>query len=204
MAWISGNYWLSESQMQNNATIVYNYLKAKGWTLNAIAGMLGNMQVESSINPGIWEKLTVNYSRGYGLVQWTPATNYTNWATEHGYDISDGDGQLVWIDEYTDYYGQWIPTATYPMTFPEYKVSTDTPEALAYAFLYDFERPGSLDQPSRQTYARNWYNYFYTDPDPGPGPDPGPDPGPGPTPPPKSSNKFMFYTTKFIALKRRK
>lgn len=55
-----GNYWgntfdssqsLNEEQMKINATYIYNYLIAKGWSINAICGMLGNMQSESSINP---------------------------------------------------------------------------------------------------------------------------------------------------------
>lgn len=55
-----GTYWgntydssnaLTTSQMQVNARYLYGALNAKGWTLNAISGMLGNMQSESSINP---------------------------------------------------------------------------------------------------------------------------------------------------------
>ena len=70
MAWISGNRYLSASEMKNNAQIIMDYLLAAGWTKNAIAGMLGNMQTESGCNPGIWESLTIDWSRGYGLVQW--------------------------------------------------------------------------------------------------------------------------------------
>lgn len=55
-----GNYWgntfnssnsLNNEQMQVNATYLYTALTEKGWTLNAIAGILGNMQAESAINP---------------------------------------------------------------------------------------------------------------------------------------------------------
>ena len=42
---------LNMSQMKVNATYIWNYLREQGWTLNAVAGMLGNMQSESSINP---------------------------------------------------------------------------------------------------------------------------------------------------------
>ena len=76
MAWTIGNFYLSEAQMQGNAVEVYDFLVPRGWTLNAIAGMLGNMQTESNINPGIWQNLDYgNYSLGFGLAQWTPATN---------------------------------------------------------------------------------------------------------------------------------
>ena len=55
-----GTYWgntynssntLTMEQMKVNATYIWNYLREQGWTLNAVAGMLGNMQSESSINP---------------------------------------------------------------------------------------------------------------------------------------------------------
>ena len=42
---------LTLTQMQINAEYIYRALTAQGWTLNAIAGILGNMQSESSINP---------------------------------------------------------------------------------------------------------------------------------------------------------
>ena len=102
MAWISGNRYLSKSEMENNALIIKNYLTSKGWTLNAIAGILGNMESESTINPGIWQSLNAgNMSGGFGLGQWTPATNYTDWADDQGISWSDGNAQLKWIDEQT-------------------------------------------------------------------------------------------------------
>lgn len=55
-----GNYWgntydssqvLTRSQMEVNATYIWAYLRQQGWTMNAVAGILGNIQSESSINP---------------------------------------------------------------------------------------------------------------------------------------------------------
>ena len=55
-----GDYWgndyntstaLNMAQMTINAIYLNNSLQSQGWTLNAICGMLGNMQSESSINP---------------------------------------------------------------------------------------------------------------------------------------------------------
>lgn len=42
---------LTNDQMSYNTFYIYDFLTNKGWTLNAICGMLGNMQTESSINP---------------------------------------------------------------------------------------------------------------------------------------------------------
>ena len=75
MSWTISNNYLTEAQMQGNALEVWKYFSGKGWTLNAIGGILGNMEKESNINPGLWQSLKEgNYSGGYGLVQWTPAT----------------------------------------------------------------------------------------------------------------------------------
>ena len=55
-----GKYWgntysssnaLNQAQMEINATYIWSALSQQGWTLNAVAGMLGNMQSESTINP---------------------------------------------------------------------------------------------------------------------------------------------------------
>ena len=42
---------LNMEQMKINATYIWNALGSQGWTLNAVAGMLGNMQSESALNP---------------------------------------------------------------------------------------------------------------------------------------------------------
>ena len=167
--WIKGNKYLTIGEMQNNASIIYPYLLNKGWTKEAISGMMGNIQKESTVNPGIWQNLTPG-TGGYGLVQWTPATNWTNWADTHGYAHDDGYGQLEWLDTETIPFGQWIPTAQYPETFTEFKASTQTPEYLADCFLKNFERPGTIDQPDRQEMARYWYNWWNNDYVPPPNP----------------------------------
>lgn len=155
--------------MQNNAQLVYSYFISKGWSINAICGMLGNMQSESTINPGIWQGLTVGSGGGggFGLVQWTPWTNYTNWADNNGYGWSSGDAQCKWIDEVTASFGQWIPTSLYPMSWNEFKTSTETPQYLASAFLKNFERAGVEVENERRTQADYWYEYLTgTTPDP--------------------------------------
>lgn len=161
MAWTIGNFYLSEAQMQGNAVEVYDFLVPRGWTLNAIAGMLGNMQTESNINPGIWQNLDYgNYSLGFGLAQWTPATNYTDWATANGYEISDPEGQLIWIDTRSESSGQWIPTSDYDISFEDFKTSSQSPEYLASAFLKNFERAGVEVESERRKQARSWYSYL--------------------------------------------
>lgn len=153
------NSYLDTSQMTVNAQDLLNFFLGQGWTKNAICGMLGNMQTESTINYGIWESLdSTNTAGGFGLVQWTPSTVYTDWASANGYgsDHVNGEKQRILYELANNV--QWISTSSYPMTFQQFTQSTDTPENLAYAWLYDYERPASLDQPSRQTQARYWYD----------------------------------------------
>lgn len=158
MPWISGNRYLSMNEMTVNAQEIMNQLTSRGWSKNAVAGMLGNMQSESTINPGIWESLTPNTSRGFGLVQWTPATKLISWAQSSGLDYTSGDVQLQRIDWELANNQQWSATSQYPMSFQEFKVSTLTPEYLAQAFLRNYERPLNPNQPVRSTQARYWYN----------------------------------------------
>lgn len=190
--WIKGNRYLSTGEMQNNAQIVYPYLLDRGWSVNAISGLMGNMQVESTVNPAIWQNLNSSHAEpwGYGLVQWTPSTNITNWTSSNGYENDDGNAQLLWIDTQTIPTGQWIPTSQYPETFSQFKDSESTPEYLADCFLKNFERPGDLNQPLRQTYARYWFDWWNDDPVPPPNPNPEPDW--------TRKMPIWFYTKKFI------
>lgn len=173
--WIKGNRYLTTGEMQNNAQIIFPYLISRGWSVNSIAGLLGNMQKESTINPGIWQNLTVNPELGFGLVQWSPSTNYTTWADANGYSRDDGNGQLKWIDSETVNQGQWLITSEYPISFSDFKGSQQTPEFLAYAFMFNFERPANKNQPERQEYARYWYDWWIGSPVPPPNPNPEPD-----------------------------
>lgn len=160
MAWIAGNRVLTESEMEHNAIEVWNSFKVWDWTLNAVAGMLGNMQAESTINPGRWEN-GVPYGGGYGLVQWTPYTNYSDWAGE-GWENNGTKQVSRIIYEWEGNYQQWGATGRYPLSFKEFSASTLTPEYLASAFLYNYERPGDpgATESYRQAWARKWYNYL--------------------------------------------
>ena len=41
--------FVATKDMTSNAKYIYNFFRAKGWTVQAICGMLGNMQGESGI-----------------------------------------------------------------------------------------------------------------------------------------------------------
>lgn len=155
----TSNY-LTYNQMKINAVYIYKAFKDKGWTLNAVAGMLGNMQRESTLNPGIWQSNNVgNTSGGYGLVQWTPATKYINWLLP-GSDASTMDNNISRILYELENGLQWISTEQYPMSFEEFTTSNQRPEDLASVFLYNYERAGVAAENERRENALNWYLYL--------------------------------------------
>lgn len=162
----SGNFYLSLSQRQNNAQIIYNGLIARGWSELAIFATLGNMDKESRLNPGIWQSLDEgNLEGGYGLTQWTPASKYIDWCTENNYDKATIETALTRLDlEFSGQFGQWIPTSDYPMSAQDYKVAT-TADANLYgltaAFMRNYERPASTSSLSeRYELATYWQNFL--------------------------------------------
>lgn len=164
MAVTKGNFYLNDEQMTGNAQYILNYLLKKGWSKNSVCGMLGNMQTESTINPGIWQSLKAgNYDGGYGLVQWTPATNFTTWASQNGYAMDDINGQLERIIWEVANHEQWISTSAYPMSFSQYIKSTDSPYNLAMVFIANYERPENPSQPIRGTQAQHWFDILSGD-----------------------------------------
>lgn len=185
MAWIGGNRYLSQAEMENNAQIIAELCYAEGWTRGAIAAMLGNMQAESGINPGIWENLTA-YGGGYGLVQWTPYTKYSQWALNNGYAwINNGNAEMARIFWESENNEQWFYNAEIgiapPITFAEFTESELDYNTLSNYWLWFYEHPrdpGPATQALRQQYTAYWYDFIGDDPGPGPGPGPGPEPEP--------------------------
>ena len=153
---------LTADEMAVNAKYIFSALTAQGWTLNAISAMLGNMQAESSINPGRWQSEGIgSETLGYGLVQWTPSTKYTGWCTEQGFsDPSEMDNNIARILYEVANGLQWIATDTYSLSFSDFSTSTLTVSELAKAFLLCYERPADQSetvQEYRASLAEAWY-----------------------------------------------
>lgn len=159
---ISGNRYLSMAEMKNNAEIVYRYLVNKGFTINAISAMLGNMQTESTINAGIWENLddSMPLNLGCSLVGWTPATKYLEWCSERGLqwdNLYSALDRIVWEFDNGE---QWLTSnGGYSMKQSDFKTSTGNIEYLANVFLYQYENPLVKPQPDRAKQAMYWYNF---------------------------------------------
>ena len=85
MAWIAkpnGAYGIDSDEAKNNMFEIYNIL-CDSFTIEAICGILGNMNGESGYNPWRWQGDTYNVHNGYGLVQFTPGRTYWKNGRKH-------------------------------------------------------------------------------------------------------------------------
>ena len=173
---------LTEAQKQANSLYIYNYLTGKGWSLNAICGLLGNLEKESGINPAEWQTAdkngngqTTGSTSGYGLVQWTPSgTKFLKWA---GLDAKQADVtaknnpihlmdkqlefMLLELKPKTELYtwGDYKKRGPSQMTAKEYISSDLDPGVLAKVWEASFERPSVL-QRSRAVAATKWFDFI--------------------------------------------
>jgi hypothetical protein len=162
MPWISKvDTYLTTAERMNNAQLVVNHFVGTDWTKESIAALCGNMSHESTLNPNLYE-MGYGHSpdRGYGLVQWTPATKLWDWCNSRGLDWSDGDSQLARIDYEVEQNIQWIPRDAYgDMTFAEFRQNAGnwSVEYLTEAFTWGYERPatwaGEESMPARKAFA---------------------------------------------------
>lgn len=153
---------LSEDEKKHNANRAMRALRQNGFTIYAAAGIVGNMWAESGLSPGQWQGDTP-YSGGYGLVQWTPYTLYSEWAGP-GWE-NNGNKQMERI-LYEKANGlEFYPSTTYPqwrwnnfsqMEPIEGMTEDETVNQAASVFLYNYLRPAdpSATEANRKYHAR--------------------------------------------------
>lgn len=135
--------------------------------LRVIAAICGNFWQESTVNPGIWENLTVG-DPGFGLGQWTDnppiverRTALFNYLDSHGYARDSGDGQL----EFLVYENIWIPTSFQQSdyaTLTEFFESTSNDlEALTREWMYHWEGINDGSFETRYQAALHILNVFW-------------------------------------------
>lgn len=175
-SWYNTNVYGSlttEERRHNAQNIRWYFRKNWDWTLVSIAAFIGNMSMESGLSPQQWEGGQYDpENRGYGLVQWTPASLLINWASGMGYDYTNGTTQLRrLVYEYTEG-EEWYATPEYPCSFARFAHETTdshgTPIDINYAaaaVVKNYLRPSSPNIPARQATCRTWYNWLLTQPD---------------------------------------
>lgn len=199
---IKGNFYLNSEEMNNNAEILWTAMQSMRWSDWAIAAILGNMQTESTLNPGIWQNLDEGWLKGgYGLVQWSPATKLFSWVDENGYAHDDYNGQLARIEWERANGEQYYSTSAYPLSFDEFlhyepkdgKTDEEACKYLAAAWVKNYERPKNQNQPQRGVQAWRWFQIFHNNvPDPEPEPPPEPPDPPEPDVPDKPENAYKY------------
>lgn len=137
--------------------------------LYVIAAICGNFYQESTVNPGIWEGLTVG-APGYGLGQWTDnppsvmrRTALFNWLDANGYARDSGDGQLAFLV----YENLWIPSLISPSaysTLTDFFQSTSTNlQDLVLEWMYHWEGINDGTDRIRYSAAQHFLDAFQND-----------------------------------------
>ena len=179
MAWHakpSGAYPIDSSEAQENVLEIWSQLSTT-WTKEAVAGLCGNIVSESGLNPWRWQSDIVNLSdpyKGYGLVQFTPASGYVNQygpgtpgfapnlstTSVQGGNVSDASAQLIVVDN--DKAGKYLNRTSYckyldiSSAYPvsNYKKLTDVYLATV-AWLFDYEFPADRSESVAQARYAN-------------------------------------------------
>lgn len=162
-----------------NASSIWNYFSSKGLSSAGIAGIMGNMQAESGLNPtnlqNSYEKSLgmsdasytaavdngsygnfVNDAAGYGLVQWTYHSlkqDLLDTAKSKGTSIGDLNTQLDTL---------WMEISKNSGLMNTLKSATSVKEA-SDAFMLQYERPADQSTGARNTrasYAQGFFDKF--------------------------------------------
>lgn len=166
---------LTLDQMKVNAYYIYTYLRNKGWSVESISGILGNMEAESALNPGRWQSDNVGVGPAYGLVQWDPWSKYTNWCADNNLnDPSEMDNNLARIIYELEHNDQYYATEDYPLNFRAFTQSEESPYYLACAFAWNYERSYTVLygteaekealRRARGGNAEYWYTFLSAEP----------------------------------------
>lgn len=180
MPWIGRSGSLNFEESTNNANIVINYYRSQGMPDAVIAGIMGNMYMESGINPNREEV----GGTGYGLVQWTPVSVLQNACSVLGLSpYTSGDVQLQVIPKEvlnTPNIAQWYTSNAFISRYFNSGATLDmvgitgqqfltnemlwAPSKLAIMFMAGYERP-SYDPDvnhweGRMQWADYWFEYM--------------------------------------------
>lgn len=140
---------------------VWFALLDEGYSKEAAAGVLGNIEAESAFNADLIEK---GNGIGFGLCQWSfgRRTQLEAYASSKGREPSDINTQIEFLIGELTPGGGASGYATYQLlTYNGYSASdwenATTPEEAAIAFCWSFERPGVPRMDVRTEAARRYY-----------------------------------------------
>lgn len=163
----SGGYTIGTSEWNDNINALWSFCRAQGYSEEAFAGMMGNAQGESGLNPWRWQSDSVSLSsssKGYGLFQYTPAYGYiynygknlsyyapnlSTSTTTSGAQATDGYAQILAISASGKFFGGGVRDtllSKYVSNYASYKTidgfkTCDNVQDATYTWLGYFEMP---------------------------------------------------------------
>ena len=171
--WFCNTTWgaLTEDERHHNGMRLAQGLYNFGWTEEAIAGILGNVEPESGLSPATMEGNPypdyipsntevlddTSYYGGLGWVQWTPGrTELVQWAE---------DNHLVWYDGTTQikrFKYEYDNNLEWPY-WKWYARQTSPPEDCAEFFCRRYCRPYDPDATvgNRRAAGLRWYDEIH-------------------------------------------
>lgn len=138
---------------------VWGFLTNNGFSEAAAAGIMGNMDAESGINP---EAVQPNGDKAYGICQWAGGrkNNLINYASSKGCNWTDLATQLEFLLEELQSGGQYLGSkAEKYKSLSEFMNATDPAQA-AVDFEKSFERAGKPVLEKRIEAALYYYQQF--------------------------------------------
>ena len=153
---------LTQEEKEHNANKMMTYLRKNGFTKWAAAATTGNAWAESQMNPGRWQHDTP-YSGGYGLMQWTPYTKYSDWAGAEW--LNNGPKECERLIYERENGLQFYPSTHWPQwTYRNYcafepeegLTDRETINQLTSIWVYNYLRPADpeANMSNRQYHAR--------------------------------------------------
>jgi hypothetical protein len=150
------------STLKQNQVEVNEYLKAKGYSKNVVAGIMGNIQAESSFRIGV-EVIDVNNKESFGLIQW----NFGSYPQVFALRDDATGNKFNTVKEQLDYLTTKMSVFT---TFIDTVRATDNEQYTAFLFAHFVEvccgcasTPGytTLSEIFTTPYIKGWRCPYY-------------------------------------------
>jgi Phage tail lysozyme len=135
----------------SNSDKIWNYFKSKGFSDSVVAGIMGNLKMESNLNTNALNKS----SGAFGLAQWLGSRKsaLSNYANSRGTSMSNLSTQLDFL---------WKELNSTEKRTLNYLKSNQNASASQIAAAFDrlFERSEGTHIPQRQKYANQFLSQF--------------------------------------------